>query len=667
MSHQRISANADPRDQPLVQRLTLQEIDSGRTFDAEVGWKWMDTPIVDLDGGKPVDINNLCYSINKTVTVEGDQSLEKSVMLRVKPLVVQTIRGFTEGEVEASIYPPSSALNYERFMGSDIDVRLIIQEELDSNNKWLLILGEDDSRLIHHHPLYEYEVFYQSFLGKNESILRSSSRRLDTIRRFKFRKSLEELPTPSWQELYNLTEGYDVQEIKLGRNMRETVDQFIPSEWHEFIRDSYIQGLSAILSKNLMSRDPLDYVDAFIESAISHTMIMEHFANIVKGKPSSDMVRIINKPRLSDKLTLEGKTPYKWWMPMREMENRFHLPDAESILIRHSLRLSDEQSTKPKFPVSWEEAKKDPQKFKERVVLIGHFPTMYGRFNPERLGLRSLLYLGGAYRWPHKHSTWSANAVAGKRNLQIQELLLPPHAVEKVTRFLERVLVTRWYSRRVNNDTFDFSKERWTYDPVRMARKVEGKVSMNKLVRDFNIGTPDKATIPDRMDASIIDGISYGLRYQEMELRKGLWEVLGVTPSEFETKARGLVNDGMMRLSYNFDPPRFTSRCLVLSGDMGRIRSLSYSLLKSAPTCSVYLFDDSAFIIVSLHPDKVDEFLETLKTSAAENGVFFETWTVNRFQNYRWGLLQRILKDDGTWDDDVSGLLCQGRGRGVQG
>jgi hypothetical protein len=38
---------------------------------------------------------------------------------------------------------------------------------------------------------------------------------------------------------------------------------------------------------------------------------------------------------------------------------------------------------------------------------------------------------------------------------------------------------------------------------------------------------------------------------------------------------------------------------------------------------------------------------------------------VNRYQGYRWGLLNRIMREDGTWDDDISGLLSQGRGLGL--
>ena len=289
---------------------------------------------------------------------------------------------------------------------------------------------------------------------------------------------------------------------------------------------------------------------------------------------------------------------------------------------------------------------------------------MTGRFNPERVGLRSLLYLGGAYRWPHKHISWMTEEVSGDRHLQIQELLLPPHAVEKVTRFLERVLVTRWYSRRVNYHTYDSKSGDWLYDPVKMARQVGRKVSMKRIVRDFSIGPPNLVTVPDRKDAVIMDSLGHSIRYQDLERNAGLWDVLGMTPEEFESRLRSLVDKGMIRLSYQFHPPRYTTRCLVLQGDMSHIRSLAHALLGNAPTCSVYLFDESAFIILSLHPEKMDSFIETLITRAKENDVLVEPWTVNRHKGYRWGLLNRIMREDGTWDDDISGLLSQGRGLG---
>ncbi len=60
----------------------------------------------------------------------------------------------------------------------------------------------------------------------------------------------------------------------------------------------------------------------------------------------------------------------------------------------------------------------------------------------------------------------------------------------------------------------------------------------------------------------------------------------------------------------------------------------------------------------------MEPFIETLITRAKENDVLVEPWTVNRHKGYRWGLLNRIMREDGTWDDDISGLLSQGRGLG---
>jgi len=654
-----------PHDTPLLQKLTLQEIDTDSSFNAEIGWRRFSFEIKNLDGGKTPLLDNLCYSVNKTVSAQGEEVLDQSVLLKLYPVNVKAYHGFTERDVEENIYPPSAKRTYGRLMNSDITVRRILQKEVDSNTHWLCILNEDDARLIHHHPVFEHEVFYHSYKVHTDVIDSSPQKHLADLRRFEFWKHLEEAKVPSWEGLYKITDGYDAKNFRLGKNMRDTVEQLVPSEWPSYYRDMYSLALCAILSPDLMTKDPLDFVDGFIDSAVAHTMIMYHYTNIVRGITTSDIVRTINNPKPRRRITVESKIPFEWVLPLREIESQPLPPQTRPIIIRHALKLTNDQSTKPTFPVTWKQAKQSREMWNERVTLIGGLLTMTGRFNPERLGLRSLLYLGGAYRWPHRHSTWTAEAVSDERHLQIQEFLLPPQAVEKVKRFLKRVFITRWYSRRVNYHTFEADSGEWKYDPIKMARQVERRVSMKRIAKDFSIGNPEIVTIPDSKDAIIIDALSHSIKYHDLERSTGFWDTMSLTPAEFELRLKNLVNEGMIHLSYQFHPPRYASRCLVLQGDMGRIRSLAYTLLENAPTCSVYLFDDSAFIIVSLHPDKMDPFIKTLVTSAIENDVLVEPWTVNRYSGYRWGLLQRLLCEDGTWDEDISGLLCQGRGLGL--
>jgi hypothetical protein len=652
----------DPRDIPLVQTLTLQDMDSGESFRAEVSWTEGKVSVVRLDGGDVPDISSLCYQTDRMVTVDGEEKLAQPVRLRLAPENTRSHFGFTEGEVEEDIYPPSSGGTYERLFGSDFIVSTMLQRELDSMRFWLLVLTQEEGRVVHHRPVFDYEVFFHRFKNQYFSINQFPLNIWARKRRQESREALGELPTPSWEALYRFSEGYDFKDFKMGRNMRETVDQLVPRDMPDFYRESFILGLCAIFSPDLMNTDPLDLEDTVEDMVIARVILMTHYDNLLRGSTTSDLLRVINSPKSPSHLTHDAIVQYSWFLPRTELEARLFTRQTESVLIQHCRKLTEEQSTRPKFPVTWEEAKRSTEKWKDRAILVGYIPTMTGRFNPSRLGLRSLMYLGGAYRWPHKHSTWNASAVWGERNLQIQEMLLPPHAVERVTRFLERVLVTRWYSRRVNYDSYDQERGEWTYDSVKMANKVEKRVSMSRLSREHQIGSDNKVTIPDRTEAMILDGLGNYLRYQDLEKHEGLWEVMGIAPDEFESRTKSLVDDGMVRLSYHFYQARYTSRCLVLQGNMGHIRSLAKSLLDSAPTCSVYLFDDSAFIIASMHPDRMIPFAETLIPRAAENDVLVESWTVNRHQNYRWGLLHRLLREDRSWDDDISGLLCQARG-----
>ena len=50
-------------------------------------------------------------------------------------------------------------------------------------------------------------------------------------------------------------------------------------------------------------------------------------------------------------------------------------------------------------------------------------------------------------------------------------------------------------------------------------------------------------------------------------------------------------------------------------------------------------------------------------TNPVENGVNIRCMRPTTFRRYTSNLYQRLLKDDGTWDDDVSAFLSQARSK----
>ena len=44
---------------------------------------------------------------------------------------------------------------------------------------------------------------------------------------------------------------------------------------------------------------------------------------------------------------------------------------------------------------------------------------------------------------------------------------------------------------------------------------------------------------------------------------------------------------------------------------------------------------------------------------AEEQNINVRVWRINAYAGYLHTLYQRLLKPDGSWDDDISGLLSQ--------
>jgi hypothetical protein len=90
---------------------------------------------------------------------------------------------------------------------------------------------------------------------------------------------------------------------------------------------------------------------------------------------------------------------------------------------------------------------------------------------------------------------------------------------------------------------------------------------------------------------------------------------------------------------------------------------MARAFLKHTPSTQVAITEGgSSCVLVSRIPeDEYFRFLTRLNNTANEIGVSLKALPISAYVGYRNNLYSRLIKEDGSWDDDVSGLLSQVR------
>ena len=83
--------------------------------------------------------------------------------------------------------------------------------------------------------------------------------------------------------------------------------------------------------------------------------------------------------------------------------------------------------------------------------------------------------------------------------------------------------------------------------------------------------------------------------------------------------------------------------------------------MESCPTTRTLISKDGSLSINTcrIPVDNKEEVFDDFPRVAKESGITVKPYSVTGFRNYEGSLYQRIIKDDGTYDDDVSNFLSQ--------
>jgi len=135
----------------------------------------------------------------------------------------------------------------------------------------------------------------------------------------------------------------------------------------------------------------------------------------------------------------------------------------------------------------------------------------------------------------------------------------------------------------------------------------------------------------------------------------------------FVNTARSLVKRGVLKPMYLVSP-RLPTLATIAHGEPKSIISLANALLAGSSTCTAFVCNNGTDgVFLSRIPlSDLGELATSLPQAEKENGIAIRCLRPRILRSYNHTIFQRILKDDGTWDDDVSGFLSQARSKRIE-
>ena len=244
----------------------------------------------------------------------------------------------------------------------------------------------------------------------------------------------------------------------------------------------------------------------------------------------------------------------------------------------------------------------------------------------------------------------------------LQVLQMPMQAAERTRRFFPSIMDVSWAARAANHDLYDSKKESWNLALSRIVDSVSQTSTLRKLRRRYGKWVERKTYQINHDSAKILDIATRTIYLSDLENKKRLsyWKL---TAAKIRSVLTDLQQKGILKISYEAQDPDLVSMLTIAQGDGQKICSLSNAFLEQTPTSLVMLGEEcsKAVILTKLPAEDVFRLQSLLPERGHEENLSVRCLRPRAHLSYTGSLYQRLLKADGTWDDDISGFLSQAR------
>ncbi len=597
--------------------------------------------------------------------------LESPVRVVLKPLVQKSRMYNPSGEqfIE-DIFPPSSYGFYGRMKNGDSEFLYIVQEVIDDSRYWLTIANPNNSHIHEAHFINQFEAEALSLIDSQEfrNIWYASIwSKIPTSERSEILDILDE-PSVSWKELAKLLRDISIPNLKIGKTMRETLSQLVPQTFPIDVQEQLMLFLSIVLKKGLPKTDPINYLYKYWSFPIVGALLEGHLICLVEGVEWPSYLKILTlagRKHLTDPVRAidSNVSESPWLMFWEKVSEQF--PDWFDIAANMVRELNIRGEIISKFPITAADAKTSIDSWKKRLSTLIYELRLIGRLDPQSLGLVELVYLGAAYRWPHKHMKYITKLGSKVENQPyLQVMVMPPSAALKVKRILPSIMNVIWTCRTYNIDLFNVKNKSWEVPINRIMSSVEDVSSFRRIAKRTGIWTNINNYRLTQEEAKAIDLASEGIRLAGLE-RKEYLEPWGFDSKRIQYLLSDLSKRGIIHCSYEATNDKLISLSTIIHGPPEKVTSVCDAFLECTPTSLVKLGEkyQQAVILSRLPETLAYNLVSHLPKMGMEQDLIIRCLRPTTFQSYTHNLLQRLLKNNGTWDDDVSGFLSQARSR----
>lgn len=634
-----------------------------------------DGMFVTLNSGFIIDRNSLgvFYEIDKRILPSGlgNAPLNQSIQVSLKP-IVSTYRTYMPegGQYIEDIFPPSTFGFYGRMKNGHGKYLYIVQEIANDGKLWLTIANVETGQIYEAHEISPYEAEALSLIDSQQfrnEWYESIWAAIPVLEKSGILQILES-ESVTWKELANVLGDIDIVSQKRGTTMREMLSPLIPESFPEPVKEQLMLFLTFVLKDEIRLVDPINYLYKFWQFPIVGALMEGHMMCLADNRDFPQYLKLlilasrgdlIGATRAIQKDVADSPWLLFWQKTMEQFPNWF---DIAAGIVQ---KLNEKGEIIHKVPISENAAKKSQLAWKKRLTLLMYELRILGRVNQKALGLSKLVYLGAAYRWPHRHMEFITRlGWAGESTPHLHVMVMPSPAAEQVKRALPNIIDAKLTVRTSNIELFDKGRKEWSIPVDDILNSVDGRYSIKRLVKRFPDENRCGNHIITKEEAKSLDLVSEGIRIAGLERREYLapW---GFDSGKVQKLLTKLSDRKIVKVFYEASNQNLVTLATIINGPSDRVTSVCNAFLDNTPTTLMMIDDkgEQSVLLTRLPETSAYMLASNLPDIGMEHGLTTRCFRPTTFQSYTHSLYQRLLKDNGTWDDDVTAFLSQARSK----
>ncbi|TFG30215.1 hypothetical protein EU527_14745 [Candidatus Thorarchaeota archaeon] len=583
---------------------------------------------------------------------------------RVDFKVKTIIRSYsTKPVMQSEMYPKSSKGWITKLSDTGRKALFIGQRIIGTEKYLLVIIDLDDENPLDILRVNSYEINIL-FMKTDWEAYRELYQEPDEQNRRKLIDALLDVKPPNWIDLAALVEEIDVPNLKIGKTMRQTMNQLVPKSFPNEIREELMAFLSLVMKLEVPNEDPLIINNRYRSTPLLHSLIFHHIQCLIEGDKPPQYLRVFH---LADR----GLLPYSLSPAAEDIEHNpwdiawYKLmalfPSKRGRVLQLTNNLNIEQEVITDIPISKEDAAKSREKWLDRFALTLYGLHMRGHVQNLNLGLHSLVYIGGAHRWPHQHLSWAARlGNPSEKSPYFQFMIVPHSSREQIRRIRPCINEINWSANNINLNLYSDRIQSWEVKISGIMQSLSSNRSFRQLEKEYGMKSRGDVYIPDKNEAKILSFMTWGFFMNSLEL--GEYEThLGMNVKRLKAIIKNLRDRNIIKIQYYIPMSGLTSICIQVKGPLEKIISLSRAFLKDTPSTTVMISSEAKTgYIISRLPEKVVYDISSKLPLVADNqGIQMNVQRISAYAAYTHNLYDRLLLPDGTWDDNISGFLNQ--------